>query len=156
MARKEIKHSNTELKSILTGYNNYNDLTDPARILLKESIRSSVPESSKKGISVRDVFFLIRTLDVISTETVSFWLNMRKSKERNGKPLSSSSIKIYKRAVVKAAESILEAHASGVDVVNWKVQDNHYMNEEQAFRLTNMKNNKRSIEEMISYLQSII
>lgn len=156
MARKEIKHNNTELKSVMNGYANYNDLTEEARILLKEAISSSVPVTSQKSISTKDIFFLIRTLDEISTENVSFWMNLRKSKSRNGKPLSSSSIKIYKRAVVEAAVSILSAHQSGVDVINWKVQDNHYLNEEQATRLTNMKNNKRSIEEMLSFLQSII
>lgn len=151
MARKEIKHDNSELVLLLDGTRNYAYLTDDGRNILKSVIDSEM-RSTRRKYSIRDIFYLIRSMNEISLAAVRHYLDLRTVNKRT-RPLSYESIKVYKRVCVAVSKAMLNAHQNSVQLL--VPDDSQYLSTQQTAELRQMIKSKKPLDAMIEYLTGL-
>lgn len=151
MARKEIKHDNSELVLLFDGTRNYAYLTDDGRNILKSVIDSEM-RSTRRKYSIRDIFYLIRSMNEISLAVVRHYLDLRTVNKRT-RPLSDESIKVYKRVCVAVSKAMLNARQNSVQLL--VPDDSQYLSTQQTAELRQMIKSKKPLDAMIEYLKGL-
>ncbi|ELI8019572.1 hypothetical protein RSF09_000521 [Yersinia enterocolitica] len=151
MGRKEIKHDNSELVLLFDGIRNYAYLTDDGRNILKSVIDGEM-KSSRRKYAIRDIFYLIRSMNEISLAAVRHYLDLRTVNKRT-RPLSDESIKVYKRVCVAVSKAMLNAHQNSVQLL--VPDDSQYLSTQQTAELRQMIKSKKPLDAMIEYLKGL-
>lgn len=157
MARPPKNHSNQEVKELLKTYSLYKELrTQEAKDILKKAITSSLPESMRKGLSVNDIFYILRTLDEINTETVGNIMNHRGMVlKKRTKPYSLSMIDYYRNAATKASKDLYQAYQKDPSILPELTGLNRSLSDSESRIVRSMITKRKSINDILRYLNNL-
>lgn len=152
--RKEEVYDNADLRSHLAGVRNLNQLTSPARNIIRAKIDEIIAgDNKRKTFSSKNILFLVTVMGEISKKKVKYFIDG--NPQFSEKNYGNSSVRDYKRVVTEVAIALSKLLAQGTPLRVDAPKGDEYLTGHEAFELINMVHSGKPKNELLELIKKI-
>lgn len=132
--RKPKEHDNAELQAHLRGVRHLNQLTDEARRVISNSVKSYFEKNTKrKTFANKNMLLLVTSTRYITDKSIKYYIEYFDAFEQDD--YSASSVRDYKMITIAICEGLNAILSSGKPVRSDTPEGAQYLTGEEAFQL---------------------